>query len=293
LLKHNDPKHDYSKLVSLAGWAAIGTAIVLILVKSFALFMTGSVSILASLLDSFMDAGASIINLMAIRYALQPPDDEHRFGHGKAEPLAGLVQAAFIAGSSVILLLNGVDSLIHPKIIPHTSLGIWVMAFSIFITLLLVAFQRWVIEHTDSVVIKADSLHYWSDVIMNAAVIVALVLSQSGYIWFDGLIAIIVALYIFHGAWQIGFDSVQSLLDRELSEEIQLQVLKLVNSVAGVHGMHDLRTRQSGKTKFFQLHLELEGTLTLNQAHAIADQVEAKLLGSWPDSDIIIHQDPH
>lgn len=289
------PKPDksrYSKLVTLAGWAATVTAIMLILIKSAALFVTGSVSILASLLDSFMDVGASIINLMAIRYAIQPPDNEHRFGHGKAEPLAGLVQAAFISGSSVILLLNGVDALLHPKDIANTHIGIGVMLFSIVLTLLLVLFQRWVIRETDSVVIKADSLHYWSDLVMNAAVLLALFLTQMGYVWFDGLIAILVAIYIFYGAWQIGSESVQSLLDRELSPEIQQQVLNIANSVTGVHGVHDLRTRQSGQTKFIQLHLELDDLLPLCDAHQIADTVERALFCQWPESDIIIHQDP-
>lgn len=290
--EQNGIPSNYARLVKLAGWAAAGVALVLIIVKSLALFITGSVSILASLLDSVMDAGASIINLLAIRYALQPPDDEHRFGHGKAESLAGLVQAAFIAGSSLILLLNGIDSLIHPKPLLNTSVGLWVMVFSIVITLVLVSFQRWVIKQTDSMVIKADSLHYWSDLLMNSAVVMALFLTQLGYLWFDGLMAIVIALYIFHGAWHIAYDSIQSLLDRELGEDIQSKILDLAHSVPGVHGVHDLRTRQSGKTKILQLHLELQDTLTLQQAHAISDQVESKLLEQWPESDIIIHQDP-
>jgi ferrous-iron efflux pump FieF len=267
-------------------------AITLILIKSVALFMTGSVSILASLMDSFMDVGASLINLMAIRFALQPPDDRHRFGYGKAEPLAGLAQAAFITGSSVVLLYNGIDTLLFPAPLESTAIGMVVMVISIVLTLGLVTFQRWVVQLSGSMVIKADSLHYWSDLLMNSVVLLAVVMSAWGYTRVDGIMALLIAVIILRGAWSIGRDSVNALMDRALPEKEQHEIVNIARSVPRVHGVHDLKTRQSGQIRFIQLHLELDDSLLLREAHDIADQVEKQLEQRWPDADIIIHQDP-
>jgi ferrous-iron efflux pump FieF len=266
--------------------------VTLLVIKSAAFLYTGAVSILASLIDSLMDIAMSLVNLLAVRYALQPPDKEHSFGHGKAEHLAGLAQAAFITGSALMLMFGGVNELLHPKAIEHSSVGITVMVISTVITFALVMFQRYVIAKTNNAVIKADSMHYAMDIYMNIAVLVALLLSFYGWYWADGLFAVLIAIYICYGAFGIGKESVQNLLDRQLPEAFQKQVFNTALAVDGVLGAHDIRTRQSGQTKFIQLHLELDDKLSLYEAHRIADEVEDAFMVEWPEADVLIHQDP-
>ena len=282
----------YSRWVTLASTAAVVTATLLILGKLIAWLMTDSSSLLASLTDSFMDVSASIINLLAIRYALAPADEEHRFGHGKAESLAGLIQSAFISGSALLLLMHGISSMLNQVPVVRLEAGIWVSAGSILLTLLLVSFQSLVIRKTNSVAIKADMLHYRSDLLLNAGVLVALVLAGQGWYWADGLFAILIGLFLVWGAVQIGYESVQALLDRQLPEEEQARIMALCCAVEGVHGVHDLRTRQSGPTRFVQLHLELDDQLPLVKAHQIADEAELAVRQSFERMEVIIHMDP-
>ncbi|MGN4935887.1 cation efflux pump FieF [Aeromonas rivipollensis] len=282
----------YSRWVTLASTAAVVTATLLILGKLIAWLMTDSSSLLASLTDSFMDVSASIINLLAIRYALVPADEEHRFGHGKAESLAGLIQSAFISGSALLLMMHGISSMLNQVPVVRLEAGIWVSAGSILLTLLLVSFQSLVIRKTNSVVIKADMLHYRSDLLLNAGVLVALVLAGQGWYWADGLFAILIGLFLVWGAVQIGYESVQALLDRQLPEEEQARIMALCCAVEGVHGVHDLRTRQSGPTRFVQLHLELDDQLPLVKAHQIADEAELAVRQSFERMEVIIHMDP-
>ena len=282
----------YSRWVTLASTAAVVTATLLILGKLIAWLMTDSSSLLASLTDSFMDVSASIINLLAIRYALAPADEEHRFGHGKAESLAGLIQSAFISGSALLLMMHGISSMLNQVPVVRLEAGIWVSAGSILLTLLLVSFQSLVIRKTNSVAIKADMLHYRSDLLLNAGVLLALVLAGQGWYWADGLFAILIGLFLVWGAIQIGYESVQALLDRQLPEEEQARIMALCCAVEGVHGVHDLRTRQSGPTRFVQLHLELDDQLPLVQAHQIADEAELAVRQSFERMEVIIHMDP-
>lgn len=272
--------------------AAVVIATLLIIGKLIAWLMTDSSSLLASLTDSFMDVSASLINLFAIRYALAPPDDEHRFGHGKAESLAGLIQSAFISGSALLLMMHGISSMLNQVPVHRLEAGLWVSGGSILLTLLLVSFQRWVVQRTNSVAIKADMLHYRSDLLLNAGVLLALVLAGQGWYWADGLFAILIGLFLVWGAVQIGYESVQALLDRQLPAEEQARIMALCCAVEGVHGVHDLRTRQSGPTRFVQLHLELDDQLPLVKAHQIADEAELAVRQSFERMDVIIHMDP-
>ncbi len=272
--------------------AAVAVASLLITGKLIAWLMTDSSSLLASLTDSLMDVSASLINLFAIRYALAPADNEHRFGHGKAESLAGLIQSAFISGSALLLVMHGISSLLNQVPVQRLEAGLWVSAGSILLTLLLVGFQRWVVQRTNSVAIKADMLHYRSDLLLNAGVLLALVLAGQGWFWADGLFAILIGLFLVWGAVQIGYESVQALLDRQLPEEEQARIMALCCAVEGVHGVHDLRTRQSGPTRFVQLHLELDDQLPLVKAHQIADEAELAVRQSFERMDVIIHMDP-
>ena len=282
----------YSRLVTMAGLASTATAGILILAKLSAWLLTDSSSMLASLTDSLMDISASLINLFAIRYALVPADDDHSFGHGKAESLASLAQAAFITGSALVLVMNGFSRLVSPQPMEHLGIGLWVTIGALALTLLLVTFQSYVVKRTDSQAIKADRLHYQSDLLLNSGVLVALALSWYGWLWADGLCAILLGIYILRSAMQIGYEATQTLLDRQLPDEERDEISRLTTSVSGVHGLHDMRTRQSGQLRFIQLHIELDDDLPLRRAHAIADEVEALLLKAFPASDVIIHMDP-
>ncbi|KPK49995.1 MAG: ferrous iron transporter [Myxococcales bacterium SG8_38_1] len=283
---------DRAKQLRTATYASVATAVLLVSMKLGAWLMTGSVSILASLMDSLMDSAASALNLIAVRYSLVPADEEHRFGHGKAEPLAGVAQAAFIGGSAVFLTLHAVERLRFPRAVEEVRIGIAVMVVSIVLTALLLLIQRRAIQQTQSTAIRADALHYATDLLTNLSVIIALLLSNYGWAWADSVMAISVAAYIFYSAGRIGYEAVQQLLDRELGAEVQAQILAIARRPPEVQGIHDLRTRQSGQVQFVQLHLELDGALSLQSAHAIADRVEREIRALLPDAEIIIHQDP-
>ncbi|MCF6235980.1 MAG: cation diffusion facilitator family transporter [Gammaproteobacteria bacterium] len=286
------PPHETKRLLKLATYASVSIAFLLIATKLIAWLMSDSVSLLATLIDSCLDAAASLLNLYAIRHALQPADDEHRFGHGKAESLASLGQSAFIAGSAAFLLLEASSRLFNPHTPDAIGIGIAVMIFSIFATLILLSIQRYVIKRTKSTAIQADSLHYKMDLLINFSVIISLLLASMGSPIFDSIIAIAIAGFILHSAWKIGNESVQLLMDRELPDDERYRIEQIVLRHAEVRGMHDLRTRRSGMFSFIQLHLELDDELSLLQAHTIADDVEIALLKAFPDAEVIIHQDP-
>ena len=275
-----------------ATYASISVAVVLIGAKFVAWGMSGSVSILATLIDSTLDALASLVNLLAVRHALSPADKEHRFGHGKAEALAGLAQAMFITGSAVFLLLESGRRVLEPVAVESPGVGMSVMVFSIAATLLLLGFQRHVVRKTGSTAIQADALHYRTDLLVNGSVIIALWLSTSGWPGFDAVFAIGIALYILFSAWGIVSHAFDHLMDRELPDSDRSNIEKVAISHPAVHGMHDLRTRRSGIATFIQLHLELDDDLSLLQAHRISDEVEASLGSSYPGAEIIIHIDP-
>lgn len=264
----------------------------LVAAKLGAWLLTGSVSLLASLVDSMMDVLASAVNLAAVRWSLAPPDEEHRFGHGKAEALAGLGQAAFIAGSALFLLFHVIDRLLNPQPLEHLGIGLGIMAFSMVATALLIGLQRYVIHRTGSLAIRADSLHYVSDLVTNAGILLALALALSGWPWADPLIGLAVATYILWSAARIGLDGIDVLMDRELPAAEQARILEIASRPRQVIGVHDVRSRQSGATRFIQLHLELPGDLCLADSHAIVQRVEADLHDEFPGADVIIHQDP-
>lgn len=288
------PQHnDKAGLMRLATYASVVTAVVLLLAKLIAWFISDSVSMLATLVDSGLDLLASLVNLLAVHHALQPADREHRFGHGKAESLAGLGQAMFIAGSAIVLLLQGFSRLVNPQALDKgLELGLGVMLISIIATLALVSFQRHVIERTGSTAIKADSLHYKTDLLVNGSVIAALLLTYFGWIYMDPLFAIGIALFILYSAWQIVREAIDLLMDHELPDSERQKIRDLVINHPQAMGFHDLRTRRSGTTVFVQLHLELDETLSLREAHAIADQLEHQVAALFDEAEVIIHEDP-
>lgn len=280
-------------LMKTAAAASVGVAVVLIAIKFFALIMTDSVALLSSLIDSSLDAGASFLNLWAVRQSLIPADRDHRFGHGKIEPLASLGQAAFIAGSAVLLIFQSIQYILHPRTITHVGIGIGVMVVSIVLTLLLVSFQRYVVKKTNSVAISADYAHYAGDVLMNFSVIISLfVSSYFQFRYADPIFALLIALYLIVSVVRVLKQSLSQLVDAELPVEEKQKIADVVLSSADVSGLHDLRTRSSGTHWFIQLHLELDPSFTLMKAHAVADAVEKRLQESFPNAEIIIHQDP-
>lgn len=285
-------QEETAKLLRLATYASTSVAIVLIAAKLFAWAASDSVSLLATLIDSMLDAVASIINLVAVRHALTPADKEHRFGHGKAEALAGLSQSLFIAGSAGYLLIEAWQRVIQPSAVESVELGIFVMAISIAATMLLLAFQRHVIKKTNSTAIRADALHYRTDLMVNGSVIVALLLANAGWPGFDGLFAGAIAIYILFSARDIIVTSYDHLMDRELPDEDRQKIKALVMQHPKARGLHDLRSRHSGTMTFIQLHLELDDDLSLMAAHKISDEVERSIVNAFPGSEILIHIDP-
>ncbi|OGQ98662.1 MAG: divalent metal cation transporter FieF [Deltaproteobacteria bacterium RIFOXYD12_FULL_55_16] len=281
-----------ARLLRLATYASTATAGILIAVKGAAWFMTGSLSIMASLVDSLMDAAASLINLLAVRYSLKSADEDHHFGHGKAESLAGLGQACFIAGSAIFLLMHTAERLNHPQPLQEVSVGLWVMVFAIGATLALLAFQGYVIKRTNSSAIRADALHYKSDLFTNTATIGALFLAASGWPLLDPLGALAIASYILYNAWQIGRQAMLVLMDHELPEATRQYICDIVLANTEVLGLHELRTRQSGQIMLVQLHLDLDQSLPLVEAHRVTKEVELAIMAAFPQADVLIHQDP-
>lgn len=283
-----------ARLMRSATYASVATASVLIVVKLAAWVYTDSLSMLSTLVDSLLDVAASLVNLFAVRHALVPPDREHRFGHGKAEPLAALGQAAFIAGSAVFLLFEAIHRLYEPRAVMHSDVGIGVMIFAIVVTFALTRYQAYVVRKTGSLAIQADSLHYVGDLLVNVSVIVALLLvSQLGWVHADPLIGLGIVAYIVFNAWRIAKGALDMLMDRELPDEERQRIREIVTAHPEVRDLHDLRTRASGPMLFIQLHLELDGGMSLSRAHEISDHVEAELAAAFPGAEVLIHQDPH
>ena len=288
------PSGEAARLMRLATHASVAVAGFLILVKLAAWLHTDSISLLSTLIDSLLDAVASLINLFAVRHALTPADREHRFGHGKAEPLAALSQTAFIAGSALFLVFAAGHRLFEPRPVLHSDIGIAVMVVAIVVTFALTRFQAHVVRKTGSFAIKADSLHYVGDILINGAVIVALLLaSEFGWAVADPLFGLAIAAYIIVNAWRIGRGSLDMLMDRELPEAERARIRDIALSNPSVRDLHELRTRSSGRRTFIQIHIEMDGNLTLYRAHSVADEVEAALRAAFPGAEVMIHQDPH
>ncbi|MGF1548653.1 MAG: cation diffusion facilitator family transporter [Thiotrichales bacterium] len=289
---HTLAPSERARLLNFATGASVTVAGILIVAKLTAWILTGSVTILASLVDSVMDALASVINLVAVRYSLQPADREHRFGHGKAEALAALAQAAFITGSALFLVLEAGSRLLHPQPVYAVTAGLVVMVFAIVATLILLLIQRYVIKRTQSTAIKADALHYATDFATNAATLLALGLAAFGWHLADPLFALAIAAYILYSAFGIAREAVDLLMDHELPEEVRQQIAAIAFAAPGVRGVHDLRTRQSGHHYFIQIHLEFDDDLRLSEAHRYADAVETEIARTFPNAEVIVHQDP-
>ena len=282
-----------ARLMRQATLFSVAVALVMVALKLAAWILTGSVALLSTLIDSTLDGLSALVNFLAIRHALEPADHDHRFGHAKAEPLAGLAQSAFIGGSALFLIVEAAQRLFEPDPVGNPLFGIVVMVIAIVVTLALVLFQKMVVARTGSLAISADHLHYMGDLFMNGAVIVSLVISsQLHFDQADPLFAIGIACYLIWGAWQIGRRSYDLLMDKEMPEEQRHRIAAICLAQPGIRGVHDLRTRSAGLAEFIQVHVTMNPQITLLEAHDISERVEEALRGAFPAADVIIHQDP-
>ena len=283
---------EHARLLRLATRASVAVACTLIIAKAIAWWLSGSVSMLAGLTDSALDGVTSLLNLLAVHYALRPADDDHRYGHGKAESLAGMAQALFIGGSALLIAFQAYERLHDPQPLGAPWLSIGVIVFSLLLTAALLVLQHRVIKQTGSNAVRADSLHYRSDMLLNGSILIALILAGFGFEQLDAWFGLGIAAYILWSAIQIARESFSVLMDEELPADVSQHMLELACSVPGVLGAHDLRTRISGNHWFVQLHLELPGELTLSVAHGISDQAADAIHKAYPRAEVLVHADP-
>lgn len=280
-------------LMRRAAIASVAVSFFLVSIKGVAYFASHSVAMLASMADSALDLFASSLNLFAIGHALTPADAEHRFGHGKAEPLAGMAQSAFITASALFLVIEAVGRILQPEPLDHSIAALATMCVAIVCTILLVVYQRRVVNRTGSLAVEADQTHYSSDLITNVGVVLALVLSAYlGWTLADPLIAIAVAGIMLYSAFGVGMRSLHQLMDHELPDEDRATIRRIAEAHTAVRNVHDLKTRAAGLHTFIQLHLSLDPEMKLMDAHQISDAVEKAIQNAFPGADVIIHQDP-
>jgi ferrous-iron efflux pump FieF len=276
-----------------AALASVAVSLFLLAIKALAYFASNSVAMLASMADSALDLFTSCLNLFAIQEALAPADAEHRFGHGKAEPLAGLAQGAFIIASALFIAVQAVTRILEPEPIDHSIVALVVMCVSIFTAICLIVYEKRVVAKTGSLALAADQTHYLGDLVTNVGVVLAIVLST----WLhwrmaDPVIAILVAGVMVTTALGVGRQSLDQLMDRELPDADRARIAAIVKSHAAVRSLHDLRTRAAGLSTFIQVHVEMDPMMSLAEAHAVSDAVERELLSAFPNAEVIIHQDP-
>ncbi|MFN3389706.1 MAG: cation diffusion facilitator family transporter [Allosphingosinicella sp.] len=290
---HGDHARTHGTLAARAAVASVSTALFLLLLKAFAAWQTGSVAMLGSLADTGLDVIASLITLYGVRLAATPADQEHRFGHGKAESLAALFQVGIIAFSALAIGWRAVSRLIEGEQTAHAEYGIAVSIVAIAVTMALLWYQRRVIARTGSVAISADHVHYQTDLLLNLSVIAALVLDQYlGLTGADPVFGIAIALWLLFGAWRASSRAIDQLMDREWPEEKRRRFIAIAARHPALRGIHDLRTRTSGAHDFAQFHVWVDPQITVAEAHEVMDEVERKLAEEFPGCEILIHVDP-
>lgn len=276
-----------------AALASISVALLLVGLKVWAVFTTGSTAMLGSLADTALDLVASLATLAGVWVAAQPDDENHRFGHGKAEALAAMFQVVLISISAISLAFRAVDQWIAGARPQEAEGGIVVSMIAMAATLGLLAWQRYVIRKTKSLAISTDHVHYQSDLFLNLAVIAALALDQyAGIAGADPFFGLAIALWLGRGAWGASQQAIEQLMDHEWPEERRQAFLEVVARHPEIKGLHDLRTRTSGDRDFVQFHLAINGEMTVRQAHVVMDEVEAILKKEFPGVEILIHPDP-
>lgn len=291
--QRDDARRGRSRLLTIAGSASVSVAILLIGIKLWAWWMTHSVALLSSFADSLLDLAASLITLFALRFATTPADAEHRFGHGKFEALAGMVQAIIISASAAFVAWRVIERFINPQPLEEPALGYFVVGVSFVLTAALVSFQAWVVRRTGSLAVKADAAHYKADLLTTIALAGALYFSSElGWLYADPIFGLIVVLLIVSSVREIITAALHDLLDHELPEADRKAIEKIAFGHPSVLGVHELRTRSSGADQFIQFHLDLDAQMTLEQAHDICDEVEALVSKAYPAAEVLIHADP-
>ena len=284
---------EHSVHSTRAALASVTLALVLLVAKAWAAYETGSTAMLGSLADTALDVIASLTTLVGVRIAAIPADTDHRFGHGKAEALVALAQVVLISVSAVGIAARAVDRLINGSSTEAMADGIAVSLLAIVFTFVLLRYQRRVIERTGSVAIKTDNVHYKSDLMLNAAVIVALLLEQALHVaGADAVFGIAIALWLVWGAWRASSEAVNQLMDHEWPEAERQQFLAAASTYPELEGLHDLRTRKSGTLRFVQFHVWVPADWTVQEAHDRLDAVEEELQQRFPGTEILIHVDP-
>ncbi len=284
-------KQSTDRLIKIASYVSVSTALLITIAKAYGWLFTESQSMLASLIDSFLDISSSIINLIAIRLSLLPPDDNHRFGHEKFQDLAIFSQSMFFLASCLFTLFSSVKVLFFGSELSNSEFGANIMYLCILLTFSLVIFQSYVVKKTNSKIISADKLHYFSDLITNIAVVISLYLSSSFW-YIDGLAGIGISLYIMYASYSLFRESIRNLADEEFLPQDRDKVVSIASNYTSVKGIHELKTRYAASKPFIQFHLELDGNLTLYQSHEISDELMMALLEEFPEAEITIHQDP-
>ena len=282
-----------AQLTSRAAIASMSVALFLVGLKVWASWSTGSVAMLGSLADTALDLLASLVTFLGVRWAAVPADDEHRFGHGKAEGLTALFQVVLISISALGIAYRAIQQFGANEPTSELELGVGVSVIAIVATLGLLAYQRHVIRKTGSVAIQTDHVHYQSDLFLNLSVIAALVLDQLfGLHFVDPVFGLAIAIWLIVGAWRGASHAIDQLMDREWDDEKRDRFLAMVKAHPELHGIHELRTRTSGGHDFAQFHIWLDPDMTVREAHDVMDEVDAMIRREFPDVDILIHPDP-
>lgn len=281
------------RLMRLATYASVTMAITLLIGKTVAWWVSDSLAMLSSLTDSLFDVVTSVINMMALRYALKPADDDHRFGHTSIEDIAGLAQFAFINAAMLIIVLQSIERLFNPQPMEHETIGILVSIAAMGFTTVLVLFQTMVAKRTGSLIIAADRLHYVGDIAFNLGVLLALVLTATlGLSWADPAMAILIAIVILWSTRDIGIRAFNNLMDTEMPQTEKEKIIQIVAGIPEIRNVHKVKTRYSGTKAFIQMHAEIDGNLSFTAAHDIVDRLEHALEEAFPGAEVIIHPDP-
>lgn len=289
----DNPNED-PRLPLLAGGLALFISVILVVIKSWAYFESGSSSVLAAVIDSMIDILISATNFGAIWYASRPADLEHRHGHGKAEGVAALFQSAFIFGSSLFVFLQAVRIFTTDQKIDEYHNTITIMIIAIILNLLLVSFQSLVKKRTGSLAVEADQAHYSGDIFIHIGVIASILADQKlGLSYIDPLVAILVCGWLIYNAREIAKKALCMLLDRELEDSERDKIIEIIKADKDIYGAHDLRTHRSGRQIKMALDIEVNADISLKHAHDIALAIEYKILEEFPGSEIMIHIDPH
>jgi ferrous-iron efflux pump FieF len=276
-----------------AGIASVSVAVFLVSLKLWAVVQTGSLSVAASLADSALDLLASSAGFLGIIYAARPPDEDHSFGHSSVEDLVALGQAMLVTGSAIAIGWNAILRFSEPRPLTAEATGMAVMGISMAVTVALVIWQRHVARRTGSKIVAADRLHYLTDLLPAGGAMIALfAAARFGILWLDPVIALVACAILLSGARHIGLSAWHALMDRSADPDLVARVERIVAGFPGVEGHHDLRTRTAGARVFIQVHIELDGSQTLDQAHAVSRGLKRALIEAVPNADVIIHKDP-